>query len=204
MWTFFYYLPGGLENLNGHRLLADKALQLLHLLLELSNPAGRDNILARCDCRRPAVLYEAHPVAEHAGRDPELPRELCHGLLTRDDPGDRLPLESDREDPPTVGLPREFLHLQLPFWGPFSAPKCLAEMGGRPASVERDYEIAAEVRRRSLMVDRRPGRAVKRTPDDLPEDVIWHGEEVLVRRVASLGDCGHVSKSICWAERRRP
>jgi hypothetical protein len=55
VWTFFYYLPGGLENLDGHRLLADKALQLLDLLLELANPAGRDDVLARRDCSRPAV-----------------------------------------------------------------------------------------------------------------------------------------------------
>jgi hypothetical protein len=35
---FFYYLPSRLEDLDGHGLLADKALQLLDLLLELADP----------------------------------------------------------------------------------------------------------------------------------------------------------------------
>jgi hypothetical protein len=57
VWTFFYYLTGRLEDLDGHGLLADKALQLLDLLLKLADPAGRDHIFAGRHRGRPATLH---------------------------------------------------------------------------------------------------------------------------------------------------
>lgn len=64
-------------------------------------------------------------------------------------------------DPATVGLPREFLHFQLPFWGPLSAPKCLAEMGGRPG--ERQDGLG-----QGSMVSRAPDAATSDGPEPEP------------------------------------
>jgi hypothetical protein len=112
---FFYYLAGRLEDLDGHGLLAGQALQLLDLLLELADPAGRHDVFAGRHRGRPATLDEPHPVPKDARRDPELPGKLGEGLLTRDNPGHRLSLEVDREHPATIGLPCEFRHFRLPF-----------------------------------------------------------------------------------------
>jgi len=112
---FFYDLPGRLEDLDGHRLLADEALQLLDLLLELADPAGRYDVLAGGHRGRPASLHQAHPVSNDARRNAELSRELGKGLLTRRNPGHRLPLERHRKDPSTIRLPRKLLHDSQPF-----------------------------------------------------------------------------------------
>ena len=112
---FFYYLPSRLEDLDGHRLLADEALQLLDLLLELADPAGRNHVLASRNRGRPATLHQAYPVSNDARRNAELSRELGKGLLTRRDPGHRLALERHRKDPPTICLPRKLHHDSQPF-----------------------------------------------------------------------------------------
>jgi hypothetical protein len=112
---FFYYLTGGLEDLDGHGLLADEALQLLDPLLELADPAGRNDVLASRHRGRPATLDKPHPVSNDARRNAELSRELGKGLLTRRDPGHGLALERHRKDPPTICLPRKLHHDSQPF-----------------------------------------------------------------------------------------
>ena len=72
-WTFFYQVSSRLEDLDGHRLLADQALELLDLLLELPNPAGRHDVLARRHGRRPAAIHQAHPVPQNGRLDLQLP-----------------------------------------------------------------------------------------------------------------------------------
>lgn len=64
-WTSFYNLPRGLQDLDGHGLLANLSLQLPNLFLELTHTAQRHNRLASFDRGRTAALGELAPATDH-------------------------------------------------------------------------------------------------------------------------------------------
>ena len=60
--TFFYDLPGGLEDLDLHLLLAEQSLKFADTLMGLTQRAGGDHILVRGDGRLRAGLEPALPL----------------------------------------------------------------------------------------------------------------------------------------------
>ena len=107
---FFNDLLGRAEDLDLHRLAAQRPLELPDLGVRLPQLAGGDDVLARLHGRRCPRLCEPLPIANHAGRDVELTAELSDRFLPAQNPLDCLPLELRAEDASAVCLPPVFAH----------------------------------------------------------------------------------------------
>jgi hypothetical protein len=106
----FYDLLGGAEDLDLHGLAAQRTLEFANLRVRLPQVAGRHHVFTGLDGRCCAGLRESFPGADNARRDVELTTELGQGLLARQNPLDRRPLELRAEDPPAVCLPPMLAH----------------------------------------------------------------------------------------------
>jgi hypothetical protein len=80
---FFYYVACGFENLDRHGLLADDALQLAHLLLELTDAADRHDLFAGLHRSHAPALGQLHPASDQHRLDVELTRHLGQRHLAR-------------------------------------------------------------------------------------------------------------------------
>src|SRR5262245_34160185 len=108
--AFFYDLPGGPQDLDLHRLPAQRPLELPDLGVGLPQLAGRDHIFTGLHRGRRARLRESFPGTDDARVDTPLATELCDRLLAAQDSLHRLPLELRPEHPPAICLPPMFAH----------------------------------------------------------------------------------------------
>src|SRR5262252_1378398 len=108
--AFFYDLLGRPQNLDLHRLPAERPLELPDLGVGLPQLAGRDHVFTGLHRRRRARLRESFPGADDTWVDIQLATELRDRLLPAQDSLHRLPLELRAEHPPAICLPPMFAH----------------------------------------------------------------------------------------------
>src|SRR5215471_597971 len=108
--AFFYDLLGRPQNLDLHRLPAERPLELPDLGVGLPQLAGRDHVFTGLHRRRRPRLRESFPGTDDARVDIQLATELCDRFLAAQDSLHRLPLELRAEHPPAVCLPPMFAH----------------------------------------------------------------------------------------------
>jgi hypothetical protein len=112
--AFFDLVPGGLEDLDLHRLLAQvlaqRALQLPNAELRGPEFARRHHVLIRRDRRPAPTIDQVLPSPDHRLVDPQLATQLSKGDLFPQDAGDLLPLELGSEEPPPVRTPPLYFH----------------------------------------------------------------------------------------------
>src|SRR5437867_10862953 len=108
--AFFYDLLGRAQDLDRHRLAAERALELPSLRVRLAEVTGGNAILTGLHRRRRPRFGEPLPAANDTGRDVELAAQLGHRLLARYDSLDRRSLELCAEDASAVCLPPVFAH----------------------------------------------------------------------------------------------
>ncbi|MCX5760632.1 MAG: hypothetical protein NTW72_03865 [Gemmatimonadetes bacterium] len=109
--VFFYLVPGGLENLDLHGLLAERALELTNALFGGPQRAGRHHLFVRAHRGRAPTGAQVLPAADHGRRHGQFPRQLRQRHLTPLDPPDLFQLEGRAEDPPTIGPTTMSFHL---------------------------------------------------------------------------------------------
>jgi len=112
---FFYNLSRRLEDLDGHRLLAYEALQVLNLLLKLPQPADRHHVFTGLYRSGAAAFVKLHPTPDNGRLDVELACDRGQRRLPAADPFNCCPFELGREHTTTVGFPREVPHAEPPF-----------------------------------------------------------------------------------------
>ena len=108
--AFFYDLLGRPQDLDLHRLPAERPLELPDLGVGLPQLAGRHHVFTGLHRRRRTRLRESFPGTDDARVDIQLATELCDRLLAAQDSLHRLPLELRAEHPPAVCLPPMFAH----------------------------------------------------------------------------------------------
>jgi hypothetical protein len=88
--AFFYDLLGRAEDLDLHRLAAERALEFSDLGVGLPQVTRGDHVLTGLHGRRRARLREPLPIPNYVGSDVELATELGNRLLPGHDPLDRV------------------------------------------------------------------------------------------------------------------
>jgi hypothetical protein len=106
----FFDLLGGAQDLDLHGLPTQRALELPDHRVGLAQVARRNHIFIRLDGGGRPRFGVPLPAPNDAGDDVELPTELGHRLLARQDPWDRCPLELRAEDPSASCLPPVLAH----------------------------------------------------------------------------------------------
>jgi hypothetical protein len=103
--AFFDFVPRRLEDLDLHRLPAQRALQLADALLRGPQLAGRHHLAVGRHCRLAALREELLPSLNQRAADAQLAAELRDRDLALQDAVDLLVLELRRVEPPAVGGP---------------------------------------------------------------------------------------------------